>query len=60
MRLGIVQYFIFLAFLASIVGCVTKTGPLAVLPMTSPTAAQHNLEGIKFYNNGNWLSLIHI
>ena len=36
------------------VGCVTKTGPLAVLPMTSPTAAQHNLEGIKFYNNGNW------
>ena len=54
MRLGIVQYFIFLAFLALIVGCVTKTGPLAVLPMTSPTAAQHNLEGIKFYNNGNW------
>ena len=54
MRLGRVQYFIFLAFLALIVGCVTKTGPLAVLPMTSPTAAQHNLEGIKFYNNGNW------
>ena len=54
MRLGIVQHFMFLAFLALILGCAAKTGPLAVLPMTSPTAAQHNLEGIKFYNNGNW------
>ena len=54
MRLGIVQYFVFLAFFFLMVGCATKTGPLAVLPMTNPMAAQHNLEGIKFYNNGNW------
>ena len=44
----------FLTFSALMAGCATKTGPLAVLPVTSPTAAQHNLEGIKFYNNGKW------
>ena len=54
MRLGVVQIFMFLAFLALMAGCVTKTGPLAFLPMASPTAAQHNLEGIRFYNDGNW------
>jgi Tfp pilus assembly protein PilF len=43
-----------IGFLAMLAGCVTKTGPLAVLPISSPTAAQHNLEGIKSYNNGNW------
>ena len=35
-------------------GCATKTGPLAALPISSPTAAQHNLEGIKLYNGGKW------
>ena len=43
-----------IGFLAMLAGCVTKTGPLAVLPISSPTAAQHNLEGIKSYNDGNW------
>ena len=54
MRLGIVQYFRFLPFLALMFGCAIKSGPLAVLPLPSLVAAQHNLEGIKFYNNGNW------
>ncbi len=40
--------------LVMVTGCATKTVPLAVLPILSPTAAQHNLEGIKLYNNGNW------
>lgn len=35
-------------------GCATPSGPLAILPMTSPTAAQQNLEGIQQYNSGNW------
>ncbi len=35
-------------------GCATPSGPLAVLPMTSPVAAQQNLEGIQQYNSGNW------
>ena len=35
-------------------GCATPSGPLAVLPMTSPAAAQHNLEGIQQYNSGKW------
>jgi len=34
--------------------CATQTGPLAVLPLSNPKAAQHNLEGIKSYNDGNW------
>lgn len=37
-----------------VTGCVTPSGPLAVLPMTSPAAAQQNLEGIQQYNSGNW------
>lgn len=37
-----------------VTGCVTPSGPLAVLPMTSPSAAQQNLEGIQQYNSGNW------
>ncbi len=46
--------FFVIGFLTMLAGCATKTGPLAVLPISSPTAAQHNLEGIKSYNNGNW------
>ena len=41
-------------FLAIVTGCATPSGPLAVLPMTSPAAAQRNLEGIQQYNSGNW------
>ena len=37
-----------------VTGCATPSGPLAVLPMTSPAAAQQNLEGIQQYNSGNW------
>lgn len=54
MRHGLIQCLKIIGFFAIIAGCATKAGPLAVLPMTSPVAAQHNLEGIKFYNNGNW------
>ena len=39
-------------FLAVVTGCATPSGPLAVLPMTSPAAARHNLEGIQQYNSG--------
>ena len=35
-------------------GCATPSGPLAVLPMTSPAAARHNLEGIQQYDSGDW------
>lgn len=35
-------------------GCATPSGPLAVLPMTSPVAARHNLEGIQQYQAGKW------
>ncbi len=41
-------------FLAMVTGCVTQSGPFAVLPMTSPAAAHHNLEGIQQYNAGKW------
>ena len=41
-------------FLAVVTGCATPSGPLAVLPMTSPAAASHNLEGIQQYNSGKW------
>ena len=37
-------------------GCTTTTGPLATLPMVSPEASEHNLAGIKEYDNGNWES----
>lgn len=54
MRHRIMYRVMIVGMLSMLVGCATKSGPLAVLPMTSPTAAQHNLEGIKFYNDGNW------
>lgn len=41
-------------FMAMATGCATPSGPLAVLPMTSPGAAHHNLEGIQQYNSGKW------
>ena len=41
-------------FLAMMTGCATPSGPLAVLPMTSPAAAGHNLEGIQQYQVGKW------
>ena len=41
-------------FLAMVTGCATPSGPLAVLPMTSPVAAHHNLEGIQQYDSGKW------
>ncbi|MYC27450.1 MAG: tetratricopeptide repeat protein [Nitrospira sp. SB0662_bin_26] len=37
-----------------VTGCATPSGPLAVLPMTSPAAAQQNLEGIQQYQAGKW------
>ena len=37
-----------------VTGCATPSGPLAVLPMTSPSAARHNLEGIQEYDAGKW------
>lgn len=43
-----------LGCLVMVTGCVTPSGPLAVLPMTSPAAARHNLEGIQQYNAGKW------
>ena len=43
-----------LGCLMMVTGCATPSGPLAVLPMTSPAAAQQNLEGIQQYNSGNW------
>ncbi|MXX11379.1 MAG: tetratricopeptide repeat protein [Nitrospira sp. SB0667_bin_9] len=43
-----------LGCLLMVTGCVTTSGPLAVLPVTSPSAAQQNLEGIQQYNSGNW------
>ena len=43
-----------LGCLVMVTGCATPSGPLAVLPMTSPAAAQQNLEGIQQYNSGNW------
>ena len=41
-------------FLTLMTGCATPTGPLAVLPMSSPAGAQQNLEGIQQYHSGNW------
>ena len=45
---------VLVCFLAMVTGCATPSGPLAVLPMTSPAAAQDNLEGIQQYNAGKW------
>ncbi len=49
-----IQGLMVFVFLAMLAGCATKSGPLAVLPISSPTAAQHNLEGIQLYNDGKW------
>jgi len=49
-----IQGLMIFVFLAVLAGCATKSGPLAVLPISSPTAAQHNLEGIQLYNDGKW------
>lgn len=49
-----IQGLVILGVFTMAAGCATKAGPLAVLPVSSPTAAQHNLEGIKSYNDGNW------
>ena len=35
-------------------GCGKATGPLATLPMVSPTASASNMAGVQAYNNGNW------
>jgi len=35
-------------------GCVKATGPLATLPIVSPTASELNLSGIQAYNDGQW------
>ncbi len=43
-----------LGCLIMVTGCVAASGPLAVLPMTSPAAAHHNLDGIRKYNDGKW------
>ncbi len=40
--------------LVMLTACATLSGPLAVLPMTSPAAAQDNLEGIQDYHAGKW------
>ncbi len=45
---------IVLGCLLVVTGCATPSGPLAVLPMTSPAAAQQNLEGIQQYHSGKW------
>lgn len=50
----VIQGLMFFATLSILAGCATKTGPLAVLPISSPSAAQHNLKGIKLYNDGKW------
>lgn len=54
MRQGMIQSLIIVGVLSMFTGCATKSGPLAVLPISSPTAAQHNLKGITLYNDGNW------
>ena len=43
---------LFLIFLGQ--GCVMTTGPLAILPIVSPQAAELNLSGVEAYNNGEW------
>ncbi|GJL62330.1 MAG: hypothetical protein NPIRA04_09840 [Nitrospirales bacterium] len=40
--------------LVSAQGCVAATGPLATLPIVSPTASELNLSGIQAYNDGQW------
>ncbi|NKB80923.1 MAG: tetratricopeptide repeat protein [Nitrospirales bacterium] len=43
-----------LSLLGVLSGCVTSAGPLATLPMVSPSASQRNLEGIQHYQKGEW------
>ena len=45
---------VLVCFLVIVTGCATPSGPLAVLPMSSPAAAGHNLEGIQQYQAGKW------
>ena len=45
---------VILGCVVMVTGCATPSGPLAVLPMTSPAAAQDNLEGIQQYHDGKW------
>ncbi|MDT7044232.1 tetratricopeptide repeat protein [Candidatus Nitronereus thalassa] len=54
MQQRITHCLMILGSLAMLSGCAATTGPLAVLPISSPTAAQHNLEGIRLYNDGKW------
>ena len=49
---------VLISVVGGLVGCATATGPLATLPMVSPTAAQYNLEGIQAYNNGQWAEAV--
>lgn len=35
-------------------GCATTSGPLATLPIVSPSASEYNLQGIQHYNQGEW------
>ncbi len=48
------QQLLVFCLLVLVASCATPAGPLATLPMGSPEAAQHNLEGIRDYNNGRW------
>ena len=40
--------------MVAVQGCVSATGPLAILPIVSPKASELNLLGIEDYNNGKW------
>ena len=49
-----IQIVIIILEIGWIGGCATPSGPLATLPITSPIGSAYNLEGIKFYNRGQW------
>lgn len=49
-----IQIVIIIIGLGMTAGCVTPSGPLATLPMTSPAGSAYNLEGIKLFNRGQW------
>ncbi len=38
----------------SLGGCISKSAPLAALPLSHPDAAQLNLRGIDHYQRGEW------
>ena len=44
----------FLLCLISLSGCISKSVPLASLPLSHPEAAQRNLQGIDHYHRGQW------